>query len=340
METTNKPQPLIDVLDKTEGVEWVDITPEFKAGIDAQYEKMNTKNTFTNVEQQENQEPKSDNPEVNDEMEKALEILYANPDFLAKDLRDVFKKHDLSLAEFLSDFGFNKDNLEGFMRAKTVAEQIYILSREFRQYLFRLGVQSEKKYIQEQKEQNPDAEESTLVPPAYKFSTLNIRLLLNDNSDGKEFLDILDTQVLPYIKHYKEHQTIDTEWFTRDLNKDARLPEELVGDELVGMVESQGDYLREMEKIEKVGEMLFDKDGNPLPEIIEFDEDGNPIFPTETQDSIQVSHGEETVLETNETTLEEVSKQTPQEASLTVGENDNLPNPPEVIDVNDAHLCE
>ena len=105
---------------------------------------------------------------------------------------------------------------------------------------------------------------------------------------SKEWLELLDTQILPYIGYYVENGKIDREWFTREENK----------------IEDPVDDIKAIVKdtFEINGMLAKELNDVAIPELDEV------VKQIEESDNLQLEHGEETVLETNEEEVKEAQE--------------------------------
>lgn len=200
--------------------------------------------------------------------DETFEALITDPNFILSDLKKLIDKHGyFTLTDLFNLMGFNINTLKAVIYNKSITEQIFLLSRELRLFLYRIGELSGKK------------EDG--------YNTREIRSLLGETMTSKEWLELLDTQILPYIGYYVENGKIDREWFTREENK------------LEDPVEDVKAIVKDTFEINNV---LAKEIGDVA--IPELDEVVKQIEETENlqdnlHDNIQLEHGEETVLETN-----------------------------------------
>lgn len=128
--------------------------------------------------------------------DKTFEAMVTDPNLILVDFRALAEKHGLDFIDILNTMGFTKDVLNVVLRNKPITEQIFVFSRELKLMLFRLG------------------ELSGTVEEGY--STLNIRMLLDDPESSEAWLEILDKHIFPYMKHFKDHGKIDKDWFLKN----------------------------------------------------------------------------------------------------------------------------
>lgn len=167
--------------------------------------------------------------------------------------------------------GFNLNTLKAVIYNKSITEQIFLLSRELRLFLYRIGELSGKK------------EDG--------YNTREIRSLLGETMTSKEWLELLDTQILPYIGYYVENGKIDREWFTREENK----LEDPVED-VKAIVKDTFEINNALAK--EIGDVA-------IPELDEALKEAEKVEQTV---NLQLEHGEETVLETNDEEVKEAQE--------------------------------
>lgn len=209
--------------------------------------------------------------------DETFEALITDPNFILSDLKKLIDKHGyFTLTDLFNFMGFNINTLKAVIYNKSITEQIFLLSRELRLFLYRIGELSGKK------------EDG--------YNTREIRSLLGETMTSKEWLELLDHQILPYIGYYVENGKIDTEWFTREENK----LEDPVED-VKAIVKDTFEINNALAK--EIGDVA-------IPEL---DEVVKQIEETENlqdnlHDNIQLEHGEETVLETNDEEVKEAQE--------------------------------
>lgn len=205
--------------------------------------------------------------------DETFEALITDPNFILSDLKKLIDKHGLfTLTDLFNFMGFNINTLKAVIYNKSITEQIFLLSRELRLFLYRIGELSGKK------------EEG--------YNTREIRSLLGETMTSKEWLELLDTQILPYIGYYVEHGKIDTEWFTREENK-LEDPVDDIKAIVKDTFEINGMIAKELSDV-------------AIPEL---DEAVKQIEESENlQGNLQLEHGEETVLETNDEEVKEAQE--------------------------------
>ena len=201
--------------------------------------------------------------------DETFEALITDPNFILSDLKKLIDKHGyFTLTDLFNFMGFNINTLKAVIYNKSITEQIFLLSRELRLFLYRIGELSGKK------------EDG--------YNTREIRSLLGETMTSKEWLELLDTQILPYIGYYVENGKIDTEWFTREENK----LEDPVEDVKV-IVKDTFEINNALAK--EIGDVAIPE----LDEVVKQIEETENLQDNLHQENLQLEHGEETVLETN-----------------------------------------
>lgn len=210
--------------------------------------------------------------------DETFEALITDPNFILSDLKKLIDKHGLfTLTDLFNFMGFNINTLKAVIYNKSITEQIFLLSRELRLFLYRIGELSGKK------------EEG--------YNTREIRSLLGETMTSKEWLELLDTQILPYIGYYVEHGKIDTEWFTREENK----LEDPV-DDIKAIVKDTFEINNALAK--EIGDVAIPE----LDEVVKQIEETENLQDNLHQENLQLEHGEETVLETNDEEVKEAQE--------------------------------
>ena len=209
--------------------------------------------------------------------DETFEALITDPNFILSDLKKLIDKHGyFTLADLFNFMGFNINTLKAVIYNKSITEQIFLLSRELRLFLFHIGELSGKK------------EDG--------YNTREIRSLLGETMTSKEWLELLDAQILPYIGYYVEHGKIDREWFTREENK----LEDPV-DDIKAIVKDSFEINNVLAK--EIGDVA-------IPELDEALKEAEQVGETDNlhQENLQLEHGEETVLETNDEEVKEAQE--------------------------------
>jgi len=210
--------------------------------------------------------------------DETFEALITDPNFILSDLKKLIDKHGyFTLTDLFNFMGFNINTLKAVIYNKSITEQIFLLSRELRLFLYRIGELSGKK------------EEG--------YNTREIRSLLGETMTSKEWLELLDTQILPYIGYYVENGKIDTEWFTREENK----LEDPVED-VKAIVKDTFEINNALAK--EIGDVAIPE----LDEVVKQIEETENLQDNLHQENLQLEHGEETVLETNDEEVKEAQE--------------------------------
>lgn len=210
--------------------------------------------------------------------DETFEALITDPNFILSDLKKLIDKHGyFTLTDLFNFMGFNINTLKAVIYNKSITEQIFLLSRELRLFLYRIGELSGKK------------EEG--------YNTREIRSLLGETMTSKEWLELLDTQILPYIGYYVENGKIDCEWFTREENK----LEDPVED-VKAIVKDTFEINNALAK--EIGDVAIPE----LDEVVKQIEETENLQDNLHQENLQLEHGEETVLETNDEEVKEAQE--------------------------------
>lgn len=150
--------------------------------------------------------------------DKSFEALITDPNFILQDFRGLCEKHGIGFVDLMNDMGFNAATLKALLVNKPITEQIFVLARELSIIIFKMGTDSE---------------------PA--VNTLDVRTTLGNVGDSKEFLELLDTFIFPYMAEYVKNGNLDPNWI---------LPED-PSRELQQMVSEQISINQEMENAVK-----------------------------------------------------------------------------------------
>lgn len=210
--------------------------------------------------------------------DETFEALITDPNFILSDLKKLIDKHGyFTLTDLFNFMGFNINTLKAVIYNKSITEQIFLLSRELRLFLYRIGELSGKK------------EDG--------YNTREIRSLLGETMTSKEWLELLDTQILPYIGYYVENGKIDREWFTREENK----LEDPVED-VKAIVKDTFEINNALAK--EIGDVAIPE----LDEVVKQIEETENLQDNIHQENLQLEHGEETVLETNDEEVKEAQE--------------------------------
>lgn len=146
--------------------------------------------------------------------DKSFEALITDPNFILQDFRGLCEKHGIGFVDLMNDMGFNASTLKALLVNKPITEQIFVLARELSIIIFKMGTDSE---------------------PA--VNTLDVRTTLGNIGDSKEFLELLDTFIFPYMAEYVKNGKLDPDWI---------LPED-PSKELQQMVSDQININQEMQ---------------------------------------------------------------------------------------------
>jgi hypothetical protein len=150
--------------------------------------------------------------------DKSFEALITDPNFILQDFRGLCEKHGIGFVDLMNDMGFNAATLKALLVNKPITEQIFVLARELSIVIFKMGIDSEP-----------------------EVNTLDVRTTLGNVGDSKEFLELLDTFIFPYMAEYVKNGNLDPNWI---------LPED-PSRELQQMVSEQISINQEMENAVK-----------------------------------------------------------------------------------------
>jgi len=150
--------------------------------------------------------------------DKSFEALITDPNFILQDFRGLCEKHGIGFVDLMNDMGFSAATLKALLVNKPITEQIFVLARELSIIIFKMGTDSEP-----------------------VVNTLDVRTTLGNVGDSKEFLELLDTFIFPYMAEYVKNGNLDPNWI---------LPED-PSRELQQMVSEQISINQEMENAVK-----------------------------------------------------------------------------------------
>ena len=150
--------------------------------------------------------------------DKSFEALITDPNFILQDFRGLCEKHGIGFVDLMNDMGFNAATLKALLVNKPITEQIFVLARELSIVIFKMGEDSEP-----------------------VVNTLDVRTTLGNVGDSKEFLELLDTFIFPYMAEYVKNGNLDPNWI---------LPED-PSKELQQMVSEQISINQEMQNAVK-----------------------------------------------------------------------------------------
>lgn len=181
--------------------------------------------TETEVPEVDNEITETASPAVEEEVgnqtgiqDKSFEALITDPNFILQDFRGLCEKHGIGFVDLMNDMGFNAATLKALLVNKPITEQIFVLARELSIIIFKMGTDSEP-----------------------VVNTLDVRTTLGNVGDSKEFLELLDTFIFPYMAEYVKNGNLDPNWI---------LPED-PSKELQQMVSEQISINQEMQNAVK-----------------------------------------------------------------------------------------
>lgn len=154
--------------------------------------------------------------------DKSFEALITDPNFILQDFRGLCEKHGIGFVDLMNDMGFNAATLKALLVNKPITEQIFVLARELSIIIFKMGTDSE---------------------PA--VNTLDVRTTLGNVGDSKEFLELLDTFIFPYMAEYVKNGKLDPDWILpEDPSKELQ---QMVSDQ-IGINQEMQDAVKEADK--------------------------------------------------------------------------------------------
>jgi len=200
--------------------------------------------------------------------DKSFEALITDPNFILQDFRGLCEKHGIDFVDLMNDMGFNAATLKALLVNKPITEQIFVLARELSIIIFKMGTDSEP-----------------------VVNTLDVRTTLGNVGDSKEFLELLDTFIFPYMAEYVKNGNLDPNWI---------LPED-PSKELQQMVSEQIRINQEMEDAVKEADVR-------MGELKELEE------------AVELTQGETVVAVVSEEELKEALEQATPEGDVEVTE--------------------
>lgn len=154
--------------------------------------------------------------------DKSFEALITDPNFILQDFRGLCEKHGIGFVDLMNDMGFNAATLKALLVNKPITEQIFVLARELSIIIFKMGTDSE---------------------PA--VNTLDVRTTLGNVGDSKEFLELLDTFIFPYMAEYVKNGKLDPDWILpEDPSKELQ---QMVSDQ-IGINQEMQNAVKEADK--------------------------------------------------------------------------------------------
>lgn len=200
--------------------------------------------------------------------DKSFEALITDPNFILQDFRGLCEKHGIGFVDLMNDMGFNAATLKALLVNKPITEQIFVLARELSIIIFKMGTDSEP-----------------------VVNTLDVRTTLGNVGDSKEFLELLDTFIFPYMAEYVKNGNLDPNWI---------LPED-PSKELQQMVSEQISINQEMQNAVKEADVRM----GALKEL---------------EEAVELTQGETVVAVVSEEELKEALEQATPTGDLEVTE--------------------
>lgn len=225
-----------------------------------------------------------------------IESMITDPNLILLDLRKLFEKHNLDFPQTLSLMGFNLNTLRGVLINKTIAEQMYSLNNQLRLLLYKMGLDS------------GGAKEG--------YTTHDIRSLLNleVTPNSKEWLEVLDKHVLPFMVNFAKNGKIDKDWF--EANKHDINNEEIqFAETMFDALNTAQEFHEEAVTLEEGTKDLFDEQGNLKGDLEAYDEDELAELEEmqkadEADNKVELVHGDNVVAATTEEALKEQNEST------------------------------
>ena len=215
--------------------------------------------------------------------DETFEAMITDPSLILKDVRKLAEKHGINYVDLLNKMGFTLPILKAVILNKPITEQIYVFSRELSLVLFSMG------------------EESGTVEEGY--NTVNIRSLLGEIRTSGEWLELLDTQIFPFIKYFNENGKIDKDWFTREENKMADISEvEAMADIAKQTFDVQSELTKEVEQMNTELQNLFEGDN-------------------EEAEDLSLNHGEESVMDITGEEVKEAQENVSHQGEIEVNQS-------------------
>jgi hypothetical protein len=181
-----------------------------------------TETTLVGEEEIINEVPAEETGNQTGIQDKSFEALITDPNFILQDFRGLCEKHSIGFVDLMNDMGFNAGTLKALLVNKPITEQIFVLARELSIIIFKMGTDSE---------------------PA--VNTLDVRTTLGNVGDSKEFLELLDTFIFPYMAEYVKNGKLDPDWILpEDPSKELQ---QMVSDQ-IGINQEMQNAVKEADK--------------------------------------------------------------------------------------------
>ena len=202
--------------------------------------------------------------------DKSFEALITDPSFILQDFRGLCEKHGIGFVDLMNDMGFNVATLKALLVNKPITEQIFVLARELSIVIFKMGIDSEP-----------------------EVNTLDVRTTLGNVGDSKEFLELLDTFIFPYMAEYVKNGNLDPNWIlpedpSRELQQ--MVSEQIsINQEMENAVKEADVRMGELKELEEAVELTQGATG----ELKEALEHATPTGDLEVADTTEVESTEE-----------------------------------------------
>lgn len=213
--------------------------------------------------------------------DKSFEALITDPNFILQDFRGLCEKHGIGFVDLMNDMGFNAATLKALLVNKPITEQIFVLARELSIIIFKMGTDSEP-----------------------VVNTLDVRTTLGNVGDSKEFLELLDTFIFPYMAEYVKNGNLDPNWILpEDPSKELRqmVSEQIsINQEMENAVKEADVRMGELKELEEAVELTQGETVVAVvseEELKEALEHATPTGDLEVSDTTEVEPTEEEVTE-------------------------------------------
>lgn len=247
-------------------------------------------------------------PEVEEEsvgnqtgiQDKSFEALITDPNFILQDFRGLCEKHGIGFVDLMNDMGFNAATLKALLVNKPITEQIFVLARELSIIIFKMGTDSEP-----------------------VVNTLDVRTTLGNVGDSKEFLELLDTFIFPYMAEYVKNGNLDPNWILpEDPSKELQqmVSEQIsINQEMENAVKEADVRMGELKELEEAVELTQGETVVAVvseEELKEALEHATPTGDLEISEEIPEAETAEEVEDTEAETAEEVADEVTEESQV------------------------
>lgn len=217
--------------------------------------------------------------------DKSFEALITDPNFILQDFRGLCEKHGIGFVDLMNDMGFNAATLKALLVNKPITEQIFVLARELSIVIFKMGEDSEP-----------------------VVNTLDVRTTLGNVGDSKEFLELLDTFIFPYMAEYVKNGNLDPNWILpEDPSKELQqmVSEQInINQEMQNAVKEADVRMGELKELEEAVELT---QGETVVAVVSEEELKEALEQATPTGDLEVESTEEEVTETE--SVEEPTKE-------------------------------